>query len=323
MPDVLVLGATGRAGGQVTARLMAEGHSLTLAARDSEGLARVSAKTPQAVRSVLVELSSGMDVRSIVRGHRVVVNAVGPFTTLAPEVIDACIAEGVSYVDLANELPAVEALLARAEEAAVAEVCLVTGAGFGVVATECLVRRLAKQAARPIAEVRTVVLAVGGSGTAGVEASKAELMRYQSARYVGGALVREPLGSGATTFSIGGIDLPVLRAPMGDLAAAWRATGADASAYVPDPRKPLPGRGASGQGRTYVEVVDVEGEGSSALLTVQDLGEAAWTWTAAVVGQVLEGAPAGAWTPAEVVGGESLLGLADVQVAPVRGTGLG
>ncbi|MGI3783807.1 MAG: hypothetical protein ACRYG2_23825, partial [Janthinobacterium lividum] len=69
----------------------------------------------------------------------VVVNTIGPFTRTTPPVVDACLAAGSDYVDLANDLAAVPALLARGAEAARAGRTLVTGAGFGVTATESVV----------------------------------------------------------------------------------------------------------------------------------------------------------------------------------------
>ena len=60
----------------------------------------------------------------------VVLSTIGPFARQAGPVIDACLAAGVSYVDIANEWAAVRGLLDRDEQARAHAVTLVTGAGF-------------------------------------------------------------------------------------------------------------------------------------------------------------------------------------------------
>ena len=93
------------------------------------------APTPEAVVAGIREARPG-----------VVLNTVGPFTRTAPAVVDACLAAGSDYVDLANDLLAVTALLDRHADAERAGRTLVTGAGFGVTATESVVVRLCEDA---------------------------------------------------------------------------------------------------------------------------------------------------------------------------------
>jgi short subunit dehydrogenase-like uncharacterized protein len=86
-----------------------------------------------------------------------VVNTIGPFAQTMLPVVRAC-SPGTHYVDLTNELPAVTALLDLHDEAVETNRTLVTGAGFGVLATESVVLSLC--AGRPPAErVRVDALA--------------------------------------------------------------------------------------------------------------------------------------------------------------------
>jgi short subunit dehydrogenase-like uncharacterized protein len=182
----------------------------------------------------------------------VVVNTVGPFSRTAQEVVDACLAAGSDYVDLANDVVAVPALLGRQADAERAGRTLVTGAGFGVVATESVVAWLCDGADHPPVRVRTDMLpslavAAGALGEAlagtlveglpGVPGGR----RFQGRRIVAGRLAPAPLGGGVRTLvTPDGDRLATGLMPLGELVAAQRASGASyvesASSEVPTGR---------------------------------------------------------------------------------------
>src|SRR6476661_8687428 len=78
-----------------------------------------------------IDLGDAASLAEAIAGVGVVLSTIGPFARQAGPVIDACLAAGVSYVDIANEWAAVRGLLDRDEEARTHAVALVTGAGFG------------------------------------------------------------------------------------------------------------------------------------------------------------------------------------------------
>jgi short subunit dehydrogenase-like uncharacterized protein len=154
--EAWVLGATGRTGSAVAARLHAQGTPLVLVGRNRERLETVAAGldgTPQIMAGPLAAALAGLRRAA----PAVVVSTVGPFTTTAAEVAGAC-PPGTHYVDVANELPAVEHLLGLDRRAAAKGQTLVTGAGFGVLATESVLLRLC-QDRPPAAEVRVDAVA--------------------------------------------------------------------------------------------------------------------------------------------------------------------
>ena len=138
----------------------------------------------------------------------VVINTIGPFTATAPPVVGACL-EASDYVDLANDVAAVSALLDMNAAAAAAGRTLVTGGGFGVTATESVVVRLCEGRPAPARvrvdmvpslemEAGTIGAALAGTileGLPGIEGGG----RYQGRRYAGGRLGRP--GSAATRFA--------------------------------------------------------------------------------------------------------------------------
>lgn len=73
-----------------------------------------------------------------------VLNTIGPFARTAVPIAGACLPGG-HYLDLANDIVAVPALLGLHGQALAAGKTLITGAGFGVLATEAVVARLCQE----------------------------------------------------------------------------------------------------------------------------------------------------------------------------------
>src|SRR5881397_2924693 len=120
--DVLLLGAAGNSGRLIAAELAARGLSVRLAGRRRgplEDLARAlsaaDGATTAGVRTV--EAGDAASLAGVIAGVRLVLSTIGPFARQAGPVIDACLAAGVPYVDIANEWAAVRGLLDRGDQA--------------------------------------------------------------------------------------------------------------------------------------------------------------------------------------------------------------
>ena len=160
--DVLLLGAAGNSGRLIAAELAARGLSVRLAGRRRgplKDLARALAAEGATTDVHTVDVSDAASLAEAIAGVGVVLSTIGPFARQAGPVIDACLAAGVSYVDIANEWAAVRGLLDRDEQARAQAVALVTGAGFGPAATETLVLRLVGQMGAVPALVRVAAAA--------------------------------------------------------------------------------------------------------------------------------------------------------------------
>ncbi|GAA0296328.1 saccharopine dehydrogenase NADP-binding domain-containing protein [Kineococcus aurantiacus] len=250
MADVLVLGGTGRTGRGVADALARDGLQVVLVGRDGNRLREAAGGHGH--RTLVA--AGVREVADTVRAVRpaVVVNTVGPFTATAGPVVDACLAAGSDYVDLANDLAAVSRLLARHAEAERAGRTLVTGAGFGVAATEGVVVRLCRDGARTgrraervrVDMVPSLALQAGRLGDAlagtlveglpGVPGGR----RFQGRRFAGGRLVAAPVGGAPRALVTPDGDRVVTASmPLGELLAAHRASGAPfveaASSEVP------------------------------------------------------------------------------------------
>jgi short subunit dehydrogenase-like uncharacterized protein len=188
--------------------------------------------SPNAVETLAIPGLS--ELPSLIARHRpaVLVNTVGPFTRTAVPLARACLEVGTHYVDLANELDAVRQLLDLNAEARDRGSTIVTGAGFGVLATEALAITLRGER-EPAVEAHVAALpAVEGLGSA-VLSSSVDVLAYGGRRYQNGRLVRSRFGGDHIRVGLpSGGSRQAVGVPTGELEAGRRASGArDVVAY--------------------------------------------------------------------------------------------
>jgi short subunit dehydrogenase-like uncharacterized protein len=242
--EAWILGGTGRSGRAITAELLSRGITPVLVGRDA---GRLTAAAGGGGRTVVAGSVQGMAAEIRRQGPAVVINTIGPFTATAAPLVAACL-PGSHYIDLANDVAAVLEVLGQDSAAAGAGRTLVTGAGFGVTATESVVVALCEGWPAPATvRVDMVPSLASEAGVVG-EALAGTLLdglpgvagggRYDGRRYEGGALVRARLGGdvGRLTLPGGGV-VSTASIPLGELVAAQRASGAPsvvaASSEVP------------------------------------------------------------------------------------------
>ncbi|MDR3660985.1 MAG: saccharopine dehydrogenase NADP-binding domain-containing protein, partial [Mycobacterium sp.] len=209
MKTIWVLGATGKGGRAITSELIGSAADVVLVGRDHDRLTAAAAGLGRQNRTVVATGPAELATLIAAETPSVVVNTIGPFGETSAPLAQACVAAGSHYVDLANELPPVQAVLNMDADAQRADVTLVTGAGFGVLATEALVIELAD--GRPAASRATVAAmpTVDGLGSA-VLASVIDAVAFGGRRYQDGQLIRTRLGADHAWIPLP--DLPAIQA---------------------------------------------------------------------------------------------------------------
>jgi short subunit dehydrogenase-like uncharacterized protein len=253
--EVWILGGAGRAGRAIAAELARRGVAPVLVGRDPARLALAAgqvAGADGAARGATLAAGSLEAMAAVVRERRpaVVINTIGPFAETAVPLARACLPAG-HYLDLANDVAAVSAVLVLHQEAAAAGRTLVTGAGFGVTVTESVVVALCAGHPAPwrvrtdmvpsvAVEAGAVGAALAGSllhGLPGVPGGG----RYSGRRYAGGRLTAAPFGGDPARLTLpDGTQVTTVGTPLGELLAAQRASGAPeviaATSEVPSSR---------------------------------------------------------------------------------------
>jgi short subunit dehydrogenase-like uncharacterized protein len=205
---------------------MADGADVVLVGRDETRLSELARSLSGPSRTLVASGVSELVELVVERKPAVLVNTVGPFGDTALVVASACLRAGSHYLDLANELDPVRALLDLDASARTAGVTLVTGAGFGVLATESLVIELRGHRAPAERAWAAALPGVDGLGSA-VLASSIDVIAVGGRRYRDGRLVRTRFGAEHTDIPLpDGQTRDAVAAPTGELEAAHRASGA-------------------------------------------------------------------------------------------------
>ncbi|WP_269855897.1 saccharopine dehydrogenase NADP-binding domain-containing protein [Streptomyces sp. RPT161] len=292
MNEIWILGATGWTGRAVAAELAASHGSPVLVGRDAARLRQLATTIGGTSRTVVTGSVDAVVSQLAANRPAVVVNTIGPFTETAPLIARAC-PPGTHYVDVANELLAVTGLLGLHDEAASSDRCLVTGAGFGVLATESVVLKMCEE--RPVpTRVRVDALAMveakpGRLGSA-LAGSIVDALAVGGRRYEHGQLVRARLGGDFERFTLpDGSTAQTVGGPSGELEAARRASGAP---FV------VAASGAVPTGRAVRAVLPA----AAALLSLPALGNAAKRRLARVRVEPREQSRQFSWARARVQG---------------------
>jgi short subunit dehydrogenase-like uncharacterized protein len=117
--DVVVFGATGVTGCQVARYLAGTDARWGAAGRDAAKLERTLTEvdaTPTA--TIAADLADPASLVDMAKRAGVVLNLVGPYTTRARPVIEACVAAGAHYADLTGEIPFVREMVDEFDAAA-------------------------------------------------------------------------------------------------------------------------------------------------------------------------------------------------------------
>jgi short subunit dehydrogenase-like uncharacterized protein len=248
--EVWVLGGTGRSGAAIAAELVSRGITPVMVGRDAARLTTAAARFGNG-RTVVAGSVEAMATEIRRQQPAVVINTVGPFAATAEPIVNACLPNS-HYVDLANDVAAVAGLLGMDTAATASGRSLVTGAGFGVTATESVVVKLCEGRPAPrhvrVDMVPSLAMEAGVLGEAlatgildglpGFEGGG----RFEGRRYEGGSLVPARLGSGVERLTLpDGSEVATASMPLGELLAAQRASGAPSvdSASSEAPSSPL------------------------------------------------------------------------------------
>jgi len=265
-PALLVYGATGYTGRLVAEEAARRGLHVAVAGRDAAKVDALAARLGVPGRTFA--LDDPATVRQALRGVRVLLNVAGPFELTAEQLIDACIAEGVHYLDTTAELATYRLAEGRSAAATEAGVMLAPGVGWDVVPSDAVAVHAAGRVARPVG--LRVALKVTGGFSRGSVSSAAGIGDLLGLVRVGGELVRVPEQAPAT-FDLGTGPEEFVPVPMGDLVTAWHSVGvgdievfmrSDGSIPAPGedlPEGPTQAERDAGRYWALAEVTDADG----------------------------------------------------------------
>ena len=138
----MLYGAAGYTGALIAQHARDRGHRPVLAGRSAPAVATLAEHLGLQHRAVALDDPAALTAS--LAGVYLVLNAAGPFLRTAAPLTEACLRAGVHYLDIGNELQVFRTLYGLDQRARQAGITIMPGAGFGVVATNCLARSLHK-----------------------------------------------------------------------------------------------------------------------------------------------------------------------------------
>jgi short subunit dehydrogenase-like uncharacterized protein len=134
----MLYGAAGYTGTLIAEHARQRGHQPVLAGRSAPAVTGLAERLGLPCREL--SLDDPAALVAVLAGVDLVLNAAGPFLHTAGPLAEACLRAGVHYFDIGNELQVFRALYDLDERARQAGITIMPGAGFGVIATNCLAR---------------------------------------------------------------------------------------------------------------------------------------------------------------------------------------
>lgn len=215
-------GAYGYTGRLIVQEALRQGLRPLLAGRDEMRLAALAQETGLPYQRV--DLEDAAALRHLLQGVRLVLHAAGPFEFTMPSMVEACLAEGVHYLDITGEIGVFEALARRDGEARRRGVLLLPGVGMDVVPSDCLAAYL-KERLPTATHLRLVICSTRAGISRGTLRTMLWNLHRPSAVRRAGRIVEVPPGNHQLVLEIQGRVRKAYRVRWGDVSTAYYTTG--------------------------------------------------------------------------------------------------
>lgn len=236
MSSLLVYGSYGFVGSLVTEEAIDRDLEPILAGSDRADLVAQAGDLDRPARRF--ELSDPSVVAEALDDVDCVLNCAGPFSNTAEPLVEGCLRSGTDYVDITGEIPVIERIKERDDDAADAGVTLLPSAGFSSVPMDCLAAHLSDRlpgatslalgvdSFRPpsIGSIRTVIEGIDTGGAVRRD----------------GRLEHVPAAWRTRRIDFGRGTRPGVTMPMGDVSTAHYTTGipdVEVYAVMPQPAR--------------------------------------------------------------------------------------
>ena len=316
MSEVMIYGAAGYTGRLCAEEFVRAGLQPILCGRQ-EAVRAVAERL--GLKSAVFDLNDPGEIERQLKGVRLLLNLSGQFLTTQKLLIEACLATGAHYVDLAGEVEDTSHAFTFDNQARRANIMIMPGAGFNVAPSD-IVAGLAKKKL-PDANELVIALATDGGVSRGTLKGMLSHIDHPGHRRVGGVLVAARPAETELEFQVAGRRFRAVYDPwLGDLFTAGVSTGiANISTYSVFPGlavammkgrllwlrdlilnhlMPLLPEGSSARqlrdGRTYVVAIASNGRTQERVALT---GPEAYRFTALCLREITRAVLAGKWSP--------------------------
>jgi short subunit dehydrogenase-like uncharacterized protein len=226
----IIYGAYGYTGKLIIREAINRKFKPVLAGRSPEKLKRLA--EDMNLEYIHFELSDSEEINNIISDFKIIFNAAGPFIYTSAPLVQACLKAGVNYLDITGEVPVFEQNFKYNDRAIEKEIAIISGVGFDVIPTDCMVKYLSEKILNPIE------LEIGIAGESGLSPGTLKTMIESLPT---GPLIRKngqliKISHEKKNREIKFLDKVRMVIPVtwGDLATAYRTTGIpNITVYMP------------------------------------------------------------------------------------------
>lgn len=224
MPDktFLLYGASGYTGELIARRAVEHGLRPILAGRKKANFSALAGELKCETREFSLDDPAAIDAG--LASVPVVMHCAGPFSRTFRPMSDACIRNGVHYLDITGEIEIFETLAARGEKAKAAGIMMMPGTGFDVVPSDCLAAHLKTRL--PTATHLALAIKSKGRLSQGTATTMVENIGRGGAFRKDGQITLTKAAAKTRRVDYGGKHpSTVTMFPWGDVATAYHSTG--------------------------------------------------------------------------------------------------
>ncbi|MBS3944065.1 MAG: saccharopine dehydrogenase NADP-binding domain-containing protein [Melioribacter sp.] len=219
---LMVYGANGYSAQLIIEELIARGIKPVLAGRNLESIRSVAEKYLCDYR--VFDLNYDNESKNSLQDIHTIINCAGPFKYTAKDMIDYCLTTKTNYIDITGEIPAFAYAFGCNNRAKESEIVILPGAGFDVIPTDCLAKRLSEQMPDAL-NLKLGFANRKGGISRGTTLTSLEFISGKGKVRRNGKVIDSPLGEFnikvlRKKFSLYGISIP-----WGDVFTAYISTG--------------------------------------------------------------------------------------------------
>ncbi|KAI1303831.1 hypothetical protein F5Y03DRAFT_385005 [Xylaria venustula] len=223
MGKLMIYGATGYTGRIACQHANSLGLQFILGGRSSDKLSALAAQL--AAPYLALNINDSWAIASALDGVKVLLNCAGPFGETAGPLMEACIAQGVHYLDVSAELSTYQLAEQLSEKAERSGVMLLPGCGGSVAMLGCLVHHVLQDLEQQIDSI-DVALRISGPMSRGSAITARDKLSPECLQRRGNAMMQ--LDNNSTQqfdFDDGNGSVSCAPVTLPDLITIWRSTG--------------------------------------------------------------------------------------------------
>ncbi len=219
---VLVYGANGYSANLIINELAKRNIRPMLAGRNEQTVKKSAEKYNLPYK--IFDLTNEEKIIENIKDFHTLLNCAGPFKYTAKNLVEACLKAGVNYLDIAGEIEVLQTAFEKDQAAKDAGIVILPGAGFDVIPTDCLSKKLAL--IMPDAKYLMLgLLNKRGKISRGTWLTTIEVLSAAGKIRKNGILVDSPIGEYKIKLVNDRIKFYGISIPWGDVYTSYYSTG--------------------------------------------------------------------------------------------------